>query len=197
MSSQVINLTENDSPVSGDWIYSQLNAGGSGTDRKISFGTFQRLSLISGTVQSGFIGNNAVTSGNIASGQIGLFQLASGLGTGSGVLNINSIPLNAITYDSDALSITFNVGDRNKHFVTFLSGGNRTLAVTGDSSGQGFSVILKQSSVGGNSGIWWNGIHWQNGTPVVLSSGPNYIDIASFIKLGSGNYLGMGATSFF
>ena len=47
-------------------------------------GTFWRATNASGSITSGNLGVNVVFSGNIASGQIGSFHLASGVGGGGG-----------------------------------------------------------------------------------------------------------------
>ncbi len=127
-------------------------------------------------------------------------QNAAGGGTldaaavASGTLAAARIPLSLLTTDTDGATVTFTVSDHNRHIVTL--GGSRTLAVTGDVDGQGFSVILLQGGAGSNTVTWWSGIKWQGGTVPTLSTAVGKYDVFSFIRLASGSYLGFATTGY-
>ena len=95
----------------------------------------------------------------------------------------------AITADSDGATITFDMGASDKHAVTLA--GNRTLAVTGDQIGQSFTLLLTQDATGSRTVTWWSGIHWPEGSVPSLTTTPNKTDLFTFIKRGSGSYIGL------
>lgn len=100
----------------------------------------------------------------------------------------------AIAADVDAATITFDCGLSDRHAVTLA--GNRTLAVTGDTIGQGFTVLLTQDATGSRTVTWWSGIRWQNGLTPALTTTPAKTDVFSFLKTGAGAYLGFAALNF-
>ena len=93
-----------------------------------------------------------------------------------------------ITTDADAATITFDMSATYKHQVQL--GGNRTLAVSNDSVGQNMLLILQQDNAGSRTVTWWSGILWANGTTPTLTTTGNKRDVFSFLKIGSGSYLG-------
>lgn len=107
--------------------------------------------------------------------------------TFTGTVRIDS-DYGAITADSDGATITFNLATSNAHAVTL--GGNRTLALSGDQVGQVFTVILKQDATGSRTVTWWSGILWPGGTAPTLTTTAAKRDVFTFLKSGSGEYLG-------
>jgi len=93
-----------------------------------------------------------------------------------------------ITADSDGATITFDMAVSDKHSVTL--GGNRTLAVTNDQTGQVFTLILSQDGTPPRTVTWWSGISWSGGFAPNLSTVANKTDVLTFIKTGAGAYLG-------
>jgi hypothetical protein len=93
-----------------------------------------------------------------------------------------------ITADADAVTITFDLALADKHQVTL--GGNRTLALTNDSDGQAFLIVLKQDATGSRTVTWWSGILWPGGTVPTLTTAANKRDVFSFLRLSTGVYLG-------
>jgi hypothetical protein len=94
----------------------------------------------------------------------------------------------AVRVATDGATVTFDCGKADKHSVTL--GGNRTLAVTGDTDGQTFLVILKQDATGGRTVTFWSGIKWPGGTAPTLTTTASKWDVVSFIKESTGVYLG-------
>ena len=70
-------------------ITNALIGSGAITSGNIASGQVGNFHIASGAVTSGEIGNAAVISGNIASGQIGTFHLASGVGGGGASVTIS------------------------------------------------------------------------------------------------------------
>ena len=96
-----------------------------------------------------------------------------------------------IVTNSDASTVTFNVGASDKHALTL--GGNRTLAVTGDQVGQSFTIILTQDATGSRAVTWWSGIRWPGGAVPVLTTAAGKADVFIFMKIAEGSYLGFPA----
>jgi hypothetical protein len=99
-----------------------------------------------------------------------------------------------LTTDNDGATVTFDMAVTNKHQVTL--GGNRTLTVTNDQIGQGFTLLLIQDGTGGRTVTWWSGIKWQGGSAPTLTVTGGKIDVVSFIKIAAGSYLGFAALNF-
>lgn len=104
---------------------------------------------------------------------------------GGPVINSSS---GTITADTDGATITFDCGASNMHSVTL--GGNRTLAVTGDSTGQWITVILTQDATGSRTVTWWSGIRWPGGSAPALTATAGKKDAFRILKTGAGAYLG-------
>jgi hypothetical protein len=94
----------------------------------------------------------------------------------------------AIRVAADGATVTFSCGVTDKHSVTL--GGNRTLALSGDSDGQTILIILKQDGTGGRTVSYWSGILWPGGTVPTLTATAGKTDVLSFLRLSAGNYLG-------
>jgi hypothetical protein len=94
----------------------------------------------------------------------------------------------AVRAATDGATVTFDCGKADKHSVTL--GGNRTLALTGDTDGQVSLIILKQDATGGRTVSYWSGILWPGGTVPTLTTTAGKYDVFSFVRLSSGVYLG-------
>ena len=93
----------------------------------------------------------------------------------------------AYTADSDGGTITFDMSASNVHSVTL--GGNRTLAVSGVSTGQIFTIILKQGS-GGQTVTWWSSIKWTGAAAPTLSTTASRADLLAFFAKTSTTFDG-------
>lgn len=103
-------------------------------------------------------------------------------------------PTSALITDTYASTITFDITSIDKHVVVLTA--NPTLAVANDTTGKGFTIILKQDATGGRTVTWWSGILWSGGyTPVLTITGDKY-DVFSFIKMSAGVYIGFAAFDF-
>lgn len=89
---------------------------------------------------------------------------------------------------SDGATVTFDCGKSDKHSVTL--GGNRTLALSNDVGNQVITVLLKQDGGGSRTVTWWSGILWAGGTTPTLTTTAGKYDVFTFIRLGTGSYLG-------
>lgn len=90
--------------------------------------------------------------------------------------------------DVDGATVTFDLAVRDLHTLTMA--GNRTLAVSGATVGQEFTVILKQDATGSRVPTWFSGILWEGGSPPTLTTTANKQDVFRFLTIGSGSYLG-------
>lgn len=90
--------------------------------------------------------------------------------------------------NSDGATITFNLNNSLIHTVTL--GGNRTLAVSNETTGRPFFIRLVQDGTGGRTVTWWSGIRWPSGSEPTLSTDISVSDSFMFIPLGSGIYEG-------
>jgi hypothetical protein len=97
----------------------------------------------------------------------------------------------AINTVADGATVTFDCKLSDKHIVTL--GGNRTLALSNDQVGQTFLVILKQDGTGSRLVTWFGGISWPGGTVPTLTTAAGKQDVFSFLKVGSGAYLGFAS----
>lgn len=95
---------------------------------------------------------------------------------------------------TDGATITFNLDNGLRQKVTL--GGNRTLALSNDQDGQAFTLILKQDGTGSRTVTWWSGIKWAGGSAPTLTTAAGKYDIVSFVRIASGEYLGMIAQNF-
>lgn len=89
--------------------------------------------------------------------------------------------LQTITWvdDTDGATITFDLSESSRHRVTL--GGNRTLAISNPSEGQGFIVRLKQDATGSRTVTWFSGISWAYGVTPTLTTTANKADMFTFI----------------
>lgn len=99
----------------------------------------------------------------------------------------------AYTSDTDGATVTFDMTSSNVHTVTLA--GNRTLAVSNVSTGQWFTVILRQDGTGSRTVTWWGSIVWSGGSAPTLTTTANQWDIFVFVYDGTryfGSIAGQG-----
>lgn len=108
--------------------------------------------------------------------------------------------LSAVNFDAhygqllaaaDGATVTFDCAKSDKHIVTL--GGNRTLALSNDQTGQSFTVFLKQDGTGSRTVTWWSGVKWPGGTTPTLTTTAGKTDVFTFVKDGAGSYYGFTA----
>lgn len=94
------------------------------------------------------------------------------------------------TTDTDGATVTFNLNTSNRHKVTL--GGNRTLALSNESTGQMFRIKLIQDGSPPRTVTWFSGITWRTagGSAPTLSTTPGAADVFVFEVTGSGAYDG-------
>lgn len=93
----------------------------------------------------------------------------------------------AIVTATDATTVTFDLTAGNKQRVTL--GGNRTLAVSGDTANPSFMVTLN-TGAGAFLVTWWAGIVWASGSVPTLTATANKEDTFAFVRRGAGDYVG-------
>ena len=93
-----------------------------------------------------------------------------------------------VTTATDGATVTFALATSRRQIVTL--GGNRTLALSGDTDGMMFTIILKQDGTGSRTVTWWAGIKWSGGTTPTLTTTASKMDVFSFWRIASGEYIG-------
>lgn len=92
---------------------------------------------------------------------------------------------------ADDTTVTFDLSLADLFSVVL--GGNRTLALSNPTTNQRFAIRIKQPDAGGPHTVtWFSGIHWPYNTVPVLSTNAKYVDIFTFICVGSGVYENIG-----
>lgn len=99
----------------------------------------------------------------------------------------NSV-VGAIQADADAATVTFNLALGDTHAVTL--GGDRTLALSGGTDGQVFTLLLQQDATGGRVVIWFANLTWVGGSPPPLCRTGLAYDIYQFVRVSSSAYFG-------
>lgn len=94
----------------------------------------------------------------------------------------------AITTDVDGATVTFNMASSNVHRVTLQ--GNRTLAVSNFTAGQGLFLHLIQDGTGSRTVTWWSNIKWPDGTAPTLTTTASAVDSFFIFCHTAGNYWG-------
>lgn len=90
---------------------------------------------------------------------------------------------------TDGATVTVDLSKRGIHQVTL--GGNRTIALSGETVGQVFILRLVQDGTGSRTISWFSGISWQNGGTVpTLTTTASKTDTFGFIVKSSGAYAG-------
>ena len=101
---------------------------------------------------------------------------------------INGVTL-ALTTDTDAGTITFNLAASNIH--TVVLGGTRTLALSNVAAGDVFIIRLTQDGSGSRTVTWFTTIKWAGGgTAPTLTTTGGKTDVFGFICTTSNNYDG-------
>lgn len=95
---------------------------------------------------------------------------------------------NILHAQADASTITFDI-DTNGALQETTLGGNRTLAFT-ISNNRVFAITLVQDGTGSRTVTWPSGILWPGAVTPTLSTGASKSDTFTFIRTGSGAYLG-------
>lgn len=130
-------------------------------------------------------------------GSIGSANVDSTIVTTSGTQTLSNKTLTkptvngskqAITADSDAATITFDMSASNFHTVTL--GGNRTLAVSNTVAGQFFYLRLLQDGTGSRTVTWFGTIKWAGATAPTLTTTASRADLFAFVCTSTDNYDG-------
>ena len=95
---------------------------------------------------------------------------------------------------TDGATVTFDLNSGLRQVVTL--GGNRTLALSNDADGMGFTIILKQDGTGSRTVTWWSGIKWAGGSAPTLTTTAGKYDVVTFLRMASGEYLGVVTQNF-
>lgn len=90
--------------------------------------------------------------------------------------------------DTDGATVTFDLSLRGIH--TVVLGGNRTLALTGETVGQTFVIRLVQDGAGSRTVTWFSTIKWPDAVTPTLTTTLNKADTFGFIVTSAGNYDG-------
>ena len=93
-----------------------------------------------------------------------------------------------IKTDTDGATVTFDLDVANIHQVTL--GGNRTLAIDNEDSGQVFIIRLVQDGTGSRTVTWFSTIKWAGGVAPTLTTTASGIDVFGFITTGTDTYDG-------
>jgi hypothetical protein len=88
---------------------------------------------------------------------------------------------------ADGATVTIDLTKRGIHTITL--GGNRILAVSGETAGQVFVLRIIQGA-GSNTVTWFSTIKWSNGVAPTLSTGAGDIDVFAFIVTDTDTYEG-------
>lgn len=93
----------------------------------------------------------------------------------------------SLTTDVDGATITFDL-KTSYHQVTL--GGNRTLALEHETTGQSFVLRLVQDGTGSRTVTWFSTIKWDQGTAPTLTTTAGKTDVFMFMVTGTGTYDG-------
>ena len=160
-------------------------------------GNFLRTS---GIAVSGWATHTMISAIGGVDNRIATFTGASGLSgesdlvydgnmlTVSGILNLAKAVKTTIKSNTDGSTITFDLNESSSHAVTL--GGNRTLEVVGDASGQKFTTRLLQDGDGSRTVTWFNWISWAGGSAPTLTTTASKADMFGFVARSGGFYDG-------
>lgn len=86
---------------------------------------------------------------------------------------------------------TFNLATYNRWTLTLDNTQTVTLALSGASVGQQFTIALEQDSTGSCLVTWFSGIKWAGGSAPTLTTTASKGDLFTFLCVGTGSYWGM------
>jgi plastocyanin len=89
---------------------------------------------------------------------------------------------------TDGATVTIDLTKRGIHTITL--GGNRILAVSGETAGQVFVLRIIQDGSGTRTVTWFSTIKWAGGVAPTLTTTLNKIDVFGFICTGTDEYDG-------
>jgi len=114
-------------------------------------------------------------------------QAAGATGKAADAGHVHPVPTAVIVTAADGATVTFDLSLGNTQLVTL--GGSRTLAVTNDATNQRFTIIVA-TGAGAFVPVWWAGIRWVGGSAPTVTATANKYDVFTFLRVGSGAYLG-------
>lgn len=127
---------------------------------------------------------------NIVGGTAGKVLTSGGVAAASSAVD----PGGDLATATDGATVTFDLATSRRQIVTL--GGNRTIALSNDRDGLAFTLILKQDATGSRTVTWFAGIKWAGGTAPTLTTAVGKYDVIGFIRIASGEYLGMLTQNF-
>lgn len=145
--------------------------------------TYAKLSLTGGIVNADISGSAAITASKIS----GTAMTLSSTDTLTGPKTFAKT-VQTITAASDGSTVTFDLSLGNIHTVTL--GGNRTLALSGGSTGQVFEIRLLQDGTGSRLATWFSTIKWPGNVTPTLTTTASKADAFIFVTTGSNAYDG-------
>lgn len=94
----------------------------------------------------------------------------------------------AVTTDVLVDAATTVLDATTGNFFAWTIGGNRALSIVNAVPGQFYTLEIKQDTTGNRVVTWPAGFTWPAGTPGVLSTGANAVDVLSFVVLTTGAF---------
>lgn len=98
------------------------------------------------------------------------------------------LPAGPYTAATDDTTVTFALATSRNQTVTL--GGNRTLALSGATTGMVFIISLLQDGTGSRTVTWWDTIRWAGGSAPTLTTTASKRDTFGFICTGEDTYDG-------
>lgn len=93
--------------------------------------------------------------------------------------------------ETDGATVTIDLSNKTKGKIRRVTlGGNRTLALSNETTDQAFILTIIQDGTGNRTVTWWSGIKWPSGIVPTLSTGASRRDSFLFIINGGGAYEG-------
>lgn len=174
--------------MSGVFSYGGVDAGGSGSGgAQGAQGPQGSAGAQGSTGSTGTTGAQGPTGSTGVQGSTG----AQGVQGSQGTQGAQPSTPTAQTYSPTAAgTATLDLSLGNLHWIQ-MPAGNITIALSNDTNNQHFEVKIKQDSTGSRTVTWFSGITWTAATTPTLTTGANKTDIFSFIRTGTGAYLGM------
>ena len=93
--------------------------------------------------------------------------------------------------ETDGATVTFTLSDKTKGKIRSVTlGGNRTLAISGETVGQVFMIRIIQDGTGSRTVTWFSTIKWPDNVVPTLTTTASKIDVFGFLVTSAGNYEG-------